>query len=369
MGLLRTILPFLICLNVQAGLYDIKDLEVLESNKAYKEFLDHALDVRPSQRGKNWTEMVGNMAIGFIKTKLSQKSFTKENFKFIEELSRWPSLKKDDYFLHKRRDFGLSYLENCMGKSCKRELMSFWYGTSRQDGDTAKKLALILKQVDPKASLIPFLRVIGHDDYSLYHCKKPWVQQEIFSIVTEPLRMQKSEKLKSTLDQLVGPECWKSLRAVIHQALIQGPGLKQDYAFSLLKIRNDLSQEWEDFYYVSYFLGSPTPGKVFNQSWNRIKELGQNYSRRMRAMKKLKGLDPLPGRLFSLVDNGKKHTLIKYLKKNFPEYIGHYSKTCLSYLSGRVNFSNGNPTPDCDNLFAGNYVEDRIRLKFSSLKK
>ena len=369
MGLLRMILPFLICSSSWAGIYDIKDLEVLEGNKAYKEFLDHALDVRPSSRNKHWREMVGNMTVGFIKDRLKQKAYTKENFDYVEKLIRWPELKKDTYFLHKRREFGVTYLENCLGAHCKKDLMSFWYSTSRQDGEMAKKLALSLKQIDSKATLVPFLAVIGHDAYSLYHCKKPWVQTEIFSLVTEPLRMEKMDKLKTTLDKLVGADCWKSLRPVIHSALIQGPGLKQDYAFSLLNLRGDLTQEWKDFYYVSYFLGNPTPGRVFNAAWNNIRDLGQNYSRRARVLKKIKELDPLPGKLFSLVDDGKKNTLINYLKKNFPEYINHYSKTCLNYLSGTVNFANGNPTPDCDNLFAGNYVEDRIRLKYSAIKK
>lgn len=369
MGLLRTIFPLLISLNLQAGLYDIKDLEVLESNKSYKEFLDHATDVRPSQRGKHWSEMVGNMAVGFIKSKITQKAFDKENFDYIEKLRRIPALASNDYFLHKRKDFGLSYLETCHASTCKKDILSFWYSSKRKDGETAKKLALNLRQVDPNASLIPFLKIIGHDDYALYHCKKPWVQQEIFSIVTEPLRMEKFDKVKSTLNLIAGVECWKSLRPVIHQALIQGPGLKQDYAFSLLKTRNDLTQEWEDFYYISYFLGSPTPGNTFNQSWNRMKILGQNYSRRIKVLRKLKTIDPLPGRLFSLVDSGKKNTLMKYFKKHFPEYITHYSKTCISYLSGKVSFDNGNPTPDCDNLFAENYVEDRIKRKYSALKK
>ncbi|MCO4754768.1 MAG: hypothetical protein KC478_09800, partial [Bacteriovoracaceae bacterium] len=67
MGKLWMILSLFICTSLSATLYDIKDLEVLESNKSYREFLDHALDIRPSDRKKQWTEMVNNMAVGFLK--------------------------------------------------------------------------------------------------------------------------------------------------------------------------------------------------------------------------------------------------------------------------------------------------------------
>ncbi len=369
MGKLWMILSLFFCTYTSASLYDIKDLEVLEANKSYKEFLDHALDVRPAERKKQWREMVNNMSVGFIKEQLRTKAFNKINFDYIENLNRWPTLQKDSYFQHKRKEFALHYLDDCLGKSCKSDLMGFWYSTQRQDGELAKKLSIILRQKDPKSNITPFLSVIGHDDYALYHCKKPWIQSEIFSLVTEPLRMEEEDKLKKVLNNLVGKECWKSLRPIVHQALIRGPGLKQDYAFALLKSRGDLSQEWMDFYYTSYFLGSPVPGNKLNASWNTIKELGQNFNRRVKVLNKLKKLDPLPGKLFSLIDNGKKNTLIKYFKKNFPEYIDHYSKTCLNYLQGTVSFANGNPTPDCDNLFAGNHVEDRIRIKHSAIKK
>lgn len=352
-----------------AGLYNIKDLEVLESNKAYKEFLDHALDVRPSARDKHWSSMVGNMATGLVKQYSSQKAYTKANFDFIEGLTGWPSLAKDDYFRYKRKIFGLSYLAKCLGHLCRSDLLSFWYTTKKQDGATAKKLVLILKEIAPSENLIPFLAKIGHDDYALSHCKKPWIQQEIFSAVTAPLRLDKLKEAKKVLNTIVGNDCWRAIRPIVHQALLKGPGLKQDYAFSLLKIQNDLTKEWEDFYYVSYFLGSPIPGMTFNKSWNRVKALGQNYGRRMQVLKKMYELDPLPGKLFSLINNKKKDTLVNYFNKNIPEYINHYSKTCLNYLSGSINFSNGNPTPDCDNLFAGGHMEDRVRAKFSALKK
>ncbi|MFT6071459.1 MAG: hypothetical protein ACJAT2_001638 [Bacteriovoracaceae bacterium] len=369
MGKLRMILPFLLCLNLQAALYDIKDLEVLESSKSYREFLDHAKDIRPSSRDKHWSEMVSNMATSYIKDLLEKKSYQKEVFDYVQKLSHWAELKKDSYFQHKRHEYSTTYFKKCLGPSCVKDLTVFW-NTSRQDGELAKKLALILKELDPAAPLSPFLKKIGHDDYALFHCKKPWIQSEIFKLVTEPVRMKEEEKkIKATLTTYVGRECWKSLRPIVHAALMRGPGLKQDYAYALLSAMEELPTEWKDFYHVSYFLGSPIPGKTMNESWSTIKELGQSYSRRNNVLKKLVTLDPLPGKLFSLIDIDKRKTLVGFLKKNFPEYVDHYSKTCLSYLGGAVDFANGNPTPDCDNLADGGFLEDRIKTQYSALKK
>jgi hypothetical protein len=362
------ILPFLLCLNAQAALYDIKDLEVLESNKSFREFLDHAKDIRPSSRDKHWSEMVGNMATSYLKELLTKKSYQKENYDYVHGLSTWAQLKTDSYFQHKRHEYSVEYFRKCLAKHCEPDLTRFW-NSSRQDGELAKKLATILMHLNPKASLSHFLKKIGHDDYALFHCKKPWIQSQIFKVITEPIRMKEEAKIKSTLLSYVGRECWKSLRPIVHAALLRGPGLKQDYAFTLLNTMEKLSTEWRDFYHVSYFLGSPIPGNTLNESWRTLKELGQSYSRRSSVLKKLSKLDPLPGKLFSLIDREKRMTLVSYLKKNFPEYVDHYSKTCLSYLGGEVDFANGNPTPDCDNLADGGFFEDRIKIKYSALKK
>lgn len=362
------ILPFLLCLNAQAALYDIKDLEVLESNKSFREFLDHAKDIRPSSRDKHWSEMVGNMATSYLKELLTKKSYQKENYDYVHGLSTWAQLKTDSYFQHKRHEYSVEYFRKCLGKYCEPDLAGFW-NSSRQDGDLAKKLAIILMDLNPKATLSHFLKKIGHDDYALFHCKKPWIQSQIFKVITGPIRMKEEAKIKSTLLSYVGRECWKSLRPIVHAALLRGPGLKQDYAYTLLSNMEKLSVEWRDFYHVSYFLGSPIPGDTLNESWRTLKELGQSYSRRSSVLKKLSKLDPLPGKLFSLIDREKRMTLVSYLKKNFPEYVDHYSKTCLSYLGGEVDFANGNPTPDCDNLADGGFFEDRIKIKYSALKK
>ncbi len=66
--------------------YTMGDLEALERQKNYGEFLAHARDIRPSERGPVWVEMVAEMAEGFILSKISVRDFSPETLKEVEKL-------------------------------------------------------------------------------------------------------------------------------------------------------------------------------------------------------------------------------------------------------------------------------------------
>ena len=73
-------------------LYTLEDLKILKEQKNYFEFLNHALDIRPSKRDKSWEKMVQDMATGFISSTIEKKQISKDYFLFIEDLLSWPSL-------------------------------------------------------------------------------------------------------------------------------------------------------------------------------------------------------------------------------------------------------------------------------------
>ena len=79
--------------------------------------------------------------------------------------------------------------------------------------------------------------------------------------------------------------------------------------------------------------------------------LGEDFKAREAVVKKLNSLDPLPDDIFGLSDPLREKTLFELINKNLPEYIGHYSKSCLDYYSGEKHFSNGNPTIKCRNFY------------------
>src|SRR5687768_6796812 len=83
--------------------YTLADLEVLSREGSHAEFFAHALDVRPSERGAAWKEMVSKMG-GVYSKELRDKGMARDDFKRMEELYRWPALKTDEVFRARRQE-------------------------------------------------------------------------------------------------------------------------------------------------------------------------------------------------------------------------------------------------------------------------
>ena len=60
--------------------YTLEDLKILHKQKSYLEYLDHALDVVPSKRNKEWDEMTGEMALHYLEAKIKDTFVTKNSF-------------------------------------------------------------------------------------------------------------------------------------------------------------------------------------------------------------------------------------------------------------------------------------------------
>ena len=59
----------------QVANYKMADLEYLESSKSYREFINHVYDIRPTQRTRQWKEMLLNMSTDFLEKNLKRKRF------------------------------------------------------------------------------------------------------------------------------------------------------------------------------------------------------------------------------------------------------------------------------------------------------
>ena len=78
--------------------YNLSDLQVLANENNFKEFFDHALDIRPSERLEPWQEMVSKMAGLLTQSTLEKENIDKNDFKNIERLLTWPHLRINDDF-------------------------------------------------------------------------------------------------------------------------------------------------------------------------------------------------------------------------------------------------------------------------------
>lgn len=354
-GLLFLSTPIGLLSKTKTQLFSIEDLSILEKQKNYEEFLNHALDLRPSQRNKKWGGMVQNMATGYISSLIKRKQFAQKYFLFIESLLSWPTLKTDEFFLIKRNLYGVYYLKKCFQKNknhkfCSQELLNFWY--NNKDPEVGLKLGQIIQKSKVSLEVWPFYAKAASSPFSNFYCKDKFLQRAIFkkiSLVLEKEERHEKGQLKA-LNLLAHPNCWSLFLPLLKRNLFSNQQIYREHTFKILDLKKFLSREEKDSFLTFYILKGPLVGQIFNQAWNTIKELGQSYLRRANVLKKLKHMDPLPDDIFALSNSNKRKTLVDFMYQNIPEYFSLYSKTCLQYLKG-TKFRAGNPTFYCKEFF------------------
>jgi len=371
-------LPLNASANFDAQKYNIQDLEVLEKQNNYEEFLKHARDVRPSLRKKNWREMVHNMATGYIDFKLKKRVLNDETFQFIENLVLWPSLRTDEFFLIKRSRYGLKYLTECIKTKtskaqCLGPIHTFWH-SGQQNAELAWNLSQLIKKANPNADLWPFTKIILKSDVSEFYCKRPFIQYQVFDKLNEKLRPESTKKfVNSTIDSLMNKSCWNKLVPSFTASLFSDDTNVNALSYNVLSAKDSIDQSSSDQFLTFYILSGPVVGNIFNKAWNTIGKLGQDYSRRQKLLRKLKLMDPLPGKIFAHPNLKKRKTITRLIGQNIPEYLDFYAKSCVNYLNGHGDFPTGNPTIECPQLFqvskGTKWIEQKIQSNYSAIKR
>ncbi len=385
----------------QSSKYSIVDLEVLEREKNYQEFLDHAHDILPSNRDQHWINITQNMITGYIEELINKKTFNQKNFKRIEEISRW-SVANSAIVQSKRANYGLQYLKICFSddlikltqnvkigdspiaiinlidedsNECVADLYSMWNNTQNSENDHALaiKLGNLLAQFVQTDKLWSFFAIGAKSQFSEFYCKESYLLQELKKQTAKILSTPNfdNEQIKKKVDNLVNSDCWKMAFPVYKKDLESTELIIFENAFKLLTSFDQLNDEEKDYYYTRYLLSDPPNGELFNYAWNAVQLLGQKFERRTKILKKVEGLDPLPGKSFKSVDLSRREILISFIGKNLPEYIDSYGKTCIDYLKGRESFPNGNPTIECHELFRSNSkaIKQGLRNEYVGLIK
>ncbi|TNF29529.1 MAG: hypothetical protein EP319_07030 [Deltaproteobacteria bacterium] len=361
---------------LRAGYYTIKDLEVLEQNRNAKEYLEHAHDIRPSERNDHWKKMTQHMAVVFTSKMIEGRLFNRENFQFIEKINLWPTLTEDEFFQIKREGFHSGYFTQCLKKNedtvCKLELLTAW-ASSRKDPDKAVEYLGMFKNLDKKEEAL-FLSRVLNSNISAFLCKKPVILDlTVKRLINQAALETDAVKFKTWNEEFMNQDCWNQIRPVFDESLMGSSSYHREQSFKVLEARGDLIDIEKSVFLISYILDEPKVGRLFNLAWNELKQIGKNNNYRRRVLARMKNMDPLPGRLFHLIDENKKSILLTQLDRNFPEYLDHYSRTCLDYLEGKKEFPRGNPTPNCQKIFADKVVSPVInqglKLRYSAIKK
>lgn len=360
--------------------YTIEDLQALERTKSYEEFLNHALDIRPSQRDDQWQEMVSHMATSFITEKSSKNQYTLKSFQFIEDLFNWPNLREDKLFGQLRTDFGLSFLSQCFEKHIKNKLectklaQTFWHNSLDKIRVGSGIGLLYSKYEINEYDLWEYYKYAINSDFSQYYCSRKDVQEIVINRLSLEISFEYDTKpTLNKLEKLINKACLNSLAPLLKDSLKSKNIVLSTLSFQLLRAMERLETAENDLFLTSYILNQYTPGTLYNLAWNNLHQMSLDYSRRMITVKALKDLDPLPGRVFALKDMSKREIIGKYLSQKIPEYFDYYAQTCISYYEGSRSFPYGIPTANCDDFFqlVKNYSmrTQELHLKYSGLKK
>lgn len=337
-----------------AAPYGAADLEVLVAEENYKEFFEHALDIRPMERQDAWKNMVHKMGALYSQKVLQKLDLNRSDFIQIEKLYDWPTLKNDDVFRLRRQEIGLKHLKRCLkaANPCWDDLKLFWE-KDKSDADTAYKLAEIIQGLpNSPISTWTLLDVALKSGLSEFYCKKDFVMTALWGkIEIDYIKLGPEGDLMKKIDQTIHPDCMPVLLKEAHGRLYHPSKVfDRELAFQIIKSQDKANQEITDFFYTVYLLENPSQGELFNYSWSRIKELGKSSERRERVLNQIKGLDPLPDTILSSLDQTKKRVILRHLKGNFPEYMDFYTDQCVKFYGGKGSFPSGNPTIHCQDF-------------------
>ena len=357
--------------------YTLTDLEVLVGEENTKEFFEHALDVRPSERQEAWKTMVSKMGDIYSRKILDKSEIEAKDFRDTENLYNMSALKSDDIFKKRRSDIGLRYLKNCLKAEtpCWNDLKSFWE-KDKTDADTAYKLAELTSGMqDSPLSSWSLLEVALKSPLSEFYCKKEFVMSALWGkIEIDYIKLGPDGDLMTKIDHTIHPDCVPILVGEARKRLYQPPKvLDRELSYQILKSQMKADQNITDFFFTVYLLDNPSQGELFNYSWNKVKELGGTVTRREKVLKVLKNLDPLPDAILGSLDQTKKRVVLNHFKTYFPEYLDFYTDECVKFYGGKGTFPSGNPTVHCQDFMNSELapkVIDQFKIdQYQSVRK
>ncbi len=329
--------------------YTLKDLEALEKEKNFEEFLKHAMDIRPSERQKLWKEMYQSMALEMLDSKIRNRDYSLATFKEVEKLANTSTLINDEFFQLKRSIYAKNFFNECYlqssatvktsadysFKNCDMALNSFWTN-SKKDTDIGLELAELIDKYPSTLSSWPYYqRAISDSTVAPIYCEKPNVQKAVLKKLTqETFHPDFNGNYKLLADRVIPAKCFPklvpTLKAMTASHLTNG--LEKEMAMNVLEAKGQLSDSELEVLAVVYLLDGPVVGEKMNLAWNRVEKLGENFSKRQEILAKIKALPTIPDKIFKDPESSRYKAIINLFAKNFPEYLNYYGEQCVDFL-------------------------------------
>jgi len=373
----------------------LKDLEALEKEKNYEEFLRHAMDIRPSERLKLWRDMYQSMAMEMIDSKIRDRDFTLENFKNIEDLGRSSLLYNDEFFQLKRASFARNFFNECYKKAsdsteqpnkytfkiCDQQMQGFW-SNSKRDPDIGLELAALVEKYPSTLATWQFYeRAITDKTVAPIYCDRPQVQKAIIKkLALETFSADFNGDYLKLSNRVIPEKCFAKLIPTLKE-MTSSPltnGLEKEMAMNILEAKGKIPESEQDLLAVIYLLDGPVVGDKMNVSWAKVEKLGENFTKRKENLEKMKSLPTIPDKIFKDPELPRHKAIINLFAKNFPEYLNYYASICVDLLDTKKEMpSNIGSGFQCSQFLktaqeikdGPQWMSDSVQSRYSALKK
>ena len=200
--------------------YTMEDLRALGESQSWGELLEHVEDVRPSERKKEWKDLLDRAAIGQIDALREQKR-TQEAHATAEQLmTRFGILKQSKPFMKKRGEAGLEVFAECFGNAyagaqCIEQLEAF-VGVDSKDADLAfraGKLVVERGRMYPPATPF-FARAFEDKSVRAAGCKDPSVEAAVLRSFGQPSHYDNAK----AADKVAFDQCFDTLSKAVWES-------------------------------------------------------------------------------------------------------------------------------------------------------
>jgi hypothetical protein len=202
--------------------YTMADLKALGESKGWAELLEHAEDVRPSERQGPWKALVVSAATGVVDQQLQQKKEPEAHAWAEQLVQRFAFLSGEAGFMAKRRDAGLAAIGACFTQAydasgCFDQLDRF-VGVDPKDTET---LLLAGKLVVEKGRLYAaappyFARAFVAPRERKVGCADPSVESAVLRAFGSPPHYDNVKAAATVAFE----QCWDVLGPKVQRALL-----------------------------------------------------------------------------------------------------------------------------------------------------
>lgn len=342
--------------NISAQQYSIKDLEVLVKNRQYNEFLDHVLDILPAQRKEKWNNLTREVASILAMQIINKRKMTRSEFDKMIKISKLSSLRNHLTFTTLKTDITPLIINLCRGEKarCYQDFYEFWISSTPEPQfassiiETINRLGLVNSFLNKDHIFMTNL---------FYHAldqKKRCSVKELLNPLKDYFEQMKMAQQLGEYDKLItvrlSKNCFDKSRIQLNKWLLDQRYSNAEFSYYLLDLKNALSQGQTDLFLTRFFIEKTENGKYLNLAWNILRDIKNDYKRRIKVTQSLKIIDPLPDKIFQYSQSKRKRVLIDHLTSSLPEYIQYYLKSCEHYYLGKQIFPKGNPVINCRSL-------------------